>query len=272
MGVETVDVGSAPLLSRWNEWIRDEIAASDMVLVVLPAKPPDPPAFLVEIGMALGLAKPILILAPEDRPPSDLAGVQYVRASPDDSKALELHLRALVEASAVPRGLRSPPTRRVRAQPDVAAWLARSLQELAAKPELGAQDQARSLETLVAELFRRAGGLVETAEASSADAPDLAVMFDQFPALEGPLLVDVKVRRHGRPPERSALDRLQRYVLERGALLGVLVYWSPAGRLPAPAGTWPLITIDLTHLTEELETQSLPDVLAKERNRAVHGV
>jgi hypothetical protein len=269
MGVEVRDLRSMSGGAELSGWMRNEMAASDMVLVLLPESRPYPPAFMVEIGVAIGLGKPLLVLTPEGHEvPSDLAGVPYGRVAFDDSEAIALHLRALVQSLKASPGPTWTGSGHAAPQPEVGAWLAQSLRELADRDP---GERARLLETLVVELFRRAGGLVESGPPRD-DSPDVAVMFDEVPALSGPLLVDVKLYGRGQHPDRSALQQLQRYVAERGALLGILLYWSPGAEPLSQTPNLPgLIAINLSELAQDLQSRALPEVLAVARNRAIHG-
>lgn len=264
LDIDVADAGSISPGTDWTSWLRDEMSACDLIVVVLPETEPDPPAFLLEIGVAIGLGKRLLVIMPEDRrPPPGLEGIQYLRAHVNDVAAITLHLRAALQ-SAPATTLEAEPGRRATAMPELAAWLENSLSALEAQP---AGVRGRVLENLVERLFRESGGFVEESP-SPGSGPDLAVLFAEPSPVSGPLLVEVKGQSDRRRLEQGALQ-LQQWVLDRGAALGVLMYRGT--RRQEPLRSLPrIVAVDLDELPGELRTRSLAEVLAAARNRAIH--
>ena len=269
-GIDIVEYGSIAVGADLNSWLVTSVEESDLVIIALPPTAPDPAAIMVEIGVALGLRKPVLILAPKDREsPSALAGLRYVRADLDDAEAIALHIRALQKSIPEHREAAATPTARRSTEPqsEVAAWLTVSLHQLRQSSGI---ERNQLLESIVSSLFERAGGLVETAPRTD-DGPDLAVMFGADSATPGVLLVEAKATYAWRPLEQAMLQ-LERYVADRGAQLGVLIYWSPKLSVRPPDGSPRVLALDLAELPGRLEEQSLAELLAAERNRKVHGM
>lgn len=265
LGIELIDAASAPGGLGWGSWLRLAVGDADIVLVALPEKEPDPSAFMVEIGVAVGLGKPILVVVPKSRrPPLALAELPYVRADIDDSDAIALNVRAVLglrERTNEPR--RKAPT---TVQPELAQWLDTGIASL---EHLQITGQAERLESLVAELFRRAGGEVRTAESSGDAEIDMAMMFGPDAPVGGVILIEVK-RLRSRRSLIDAVRRLQVAVLERGSELGLLVYWNPNDRVNWIESAPRVISLDLSVLPDRLRTMSLAEVVADERNRAIH--
>jgi hypothetical protein len=267
-GVTFVDALSLHRSGYIVEAIRDAMAESDMVAVVFGSAEPDPAALLIEVGIAIGLAKPLLLVMPrERRPPAMLSAVQYVRADPSDVEAIGLNVRAMVKS--LETGSRVKRTSEVPPPPEgLAVWLEEAI--AAVRGASGSIESSRMLEGVVAELFERSGGQVEI---NPHAGPDLAVLMGDRSPLQGVVLVEVKRLRSQRDL-RATMHQLQSFVLERGAALGVVAYLRDREAVkPLDPGSVPLlVAIDLGELPGRLEHLSLGEVLAIERNLAIHGM
>jgi hypothetical protein len=265
-GLNHIDAGSLQSGGSFTDAIRSAIASSDLVLVILPERGPDPPAFMIEVGMALGLAKHLLVVVPKSRqPPAVLSDVQCVRADVDDVEAIRLNVRAALKDLGAPKSRRED-LAAPRPQRELASWLASMLAEL----PTDSHSAGVALERIVAELFRRAGGEVEPSPELRA-GPDLAVLLDTPSTVNGVLLVEVK-RVRGKTDLRNAMLQMQEFVLQRGAALGIVAYLNVGRTVQSPSPVPRIVAIDLTDLPQRLETQSLGEILSIERNRAVHGM
>ncbi len=187
--------------------------------------------------------------------------IQYVRAEIDDVEALRRYIRAALETERNLYADRSSAAPRV----ELASWLASTLVEIRSEPT---EIASRFLQDTVATLFRRAGGEVELSPWPNA-GPDLAVLLDAPSLATGALLVEVKQVRT-KADLRRAMLQVQDYVLQRGASLGIVVYLSMDRPIERPASVPRIIAVDLAELPSRLEAQSLGDILALARNRAVH--
>jgi hypothetical protein len=278
--IEVVDQRSAPAGVEWIRWLRAQMATSDLVLVVLSRTASENPAFMLEVGITLGLNKRVLIVNPEDGPvPPILRDLRIVGCSLEDLDALSLHVRATLKAQA---SFASPvhsaevpqPT-----DPDLGSWLENALRSLtsddSAFPHAEGSPVHRSihqhleLERIVEELFRRSGAATEWS--SRQGITDLAVMYEASPLRDAPILVTTKlVRTETRGRLRKAQSDLRVEVARRGAQLGVLAYFV-VGDKDVPFEPDPLaVAIDLRKLPELLRTQSLARVVASLRNQAFH--
>jgi hypothetical protein len=96
----------APLGAEILQSLRVAIERADPVLVVLGDAPTANP--FVEAGLALGLGKPVLIVAaPGAAVPADLAGQVIARARPDDVDAISFALDHVQKR--IPRDIRRTP-------------------------------------------------------------------------------------------------------------------------------------------------------------------
>lgn len=253
----------------WNTWLRNAIGNVDVVVVALPNSDAVPPAYMFEIGVAVGLGKSVLVVVPKSQQsPLAFAGLQEVRADPDDADAITLGLSAILGLGQAPRTGSEAKLRRRTPQPELGQWLETRLRELRALP---AMSQAHQLEQIVAELFREAGAEVQVADRGPDRGIDMAVMFGSDEPFGGALFVQVK-RAQSHHAFRDAMTQLQTAVINRGTQLGLLVYWSPIAT-PYWFETVPLVVaLDLAELPARLGSQSLVEVVAEERNRAIHAI
>ena len=264
-GIEHIDSGSPRSRAPLMDAIRDEIASSDLVLIILPGREPDPPVFMIEAGIALGLGKRLLVLVPKSRqPPAIFSEVQCLRADPDDVDAIRLNVRAALQDVGIPRGHHSEVSG-PQPQRELASWLTSVLAEL---PKTPGQAADASLEQTVADLFRRAGGQVESSPWPQ-NGPDLAVLFESPSPVAGALVVEAKHIRN-KTDLRKAMLQVQQYVLQRGAALGVVAYLSASRPIDRPAPVPRIVPLDISDLPRRLQSQSLGEILRAERNRAVH--
>jgi hypothetical protein len=89
----------------------------DIVVAVISSDPPDPNV-MIEVGMALGADRPVLVLVgPQVGLPWALRGVQYVRATPADVNAVRFHLDVFLDRLGEPDEEQEPRPVRHPSQP-----------------------------------------------------------------------------------------------------------------------------------------------------------
>ncbi|MGO9963558.1 MAG: restriction endonuclease [Acidimicrobiales bacterium] len=254
----------------WNTWIRNAIDNADVVVVVLPNSDAVPPAFMFETGVAVGLGKPVLVVVPKSRQsPLAFTGLREVRANLDDVEAITLGLSAFLGLGQVGRAGPEATLRRRTPQPELGQWLDVKLREL--QTVTSPTSQGHQLEQIVAELFRESGAEVQVAERGPDRGIDMAVMFGSDEPFGGVLFVQVK-RTQSHHAFRNAMAQLQAAVIDRGTQLGLLVYWSPIATSRWFETVPLVVALDLTELPVRLGSQSLVEVVAEERNRAIHAI
>jgi hypothetical protein len=262
-GIEVVDGRSVSVSGSIRQTLAEQVARADFCLAVLPNQP-SPNAF-IEIGLALGLAKPLALLVDRDvQLPSDLSGLTYIRAPLSNRPAIALYLDAFLAHYQSPKASRIAKGAANRLSK--ADYDATTLQISAAR--------GQALEGAVREMFGRAGYVVAPPLSSTDKAADFAVWFDDLQAsLGNPVLVEVK----GGQPTAEALakaeDKLRTALQERAGRLGLLVYRSPDSRELSANPSWPLIIrISTLRLAEALHDGSLGREILDLRNSIAHGV
>jgi hypothetical protein len=253
----------APLGAEILHSLRLAIQRADQVLVVLGDAPAPNPMF--EAGLALGLGKPLLIIAaPGVTVPTDLAGQVIARARPDDLDAInfaldQVHQRAPWDARRIPG-----PGGRPLGTDVVNRLLAR----------LSASGRAEVSSIAV---------LVEAIEASGSVAVvntgdpgfDLGVWSDDLEAIGGnPLLVEVK-----RSLVPGAVEQVLHSLADHpSARLGLVVYLEPpaedraSSRAELDQARFPVLVISLQQLLRRMASASFAEVVRDMRNRSAHGL
>ena len=251
----------APLGAEILQSLRLAIERADRVLVVVGDAPSPNPMF--EAGLALGLGKPVLIIAaPGATVPADLAGQVIVRTRPDDLDAINFALDQVQQR--VPVDTRRTP--RPSGRP-LGAEVANRL--LARLSEAGLTEAAAV--TVLAEALEASG--VTSAASTGRDARfDLGVWSDDLEAIGGnPLLVEVK-----RSFTPGAVEQVLHYLVAHPtARLGLVVYLEPTAgegsREALDQTRYPVLIISLRELLRRMASASFAEVIRDMRNWSVHG-
>jgi len=241
--------------------IRSVLLPTDRLVGLLQYPAVGNTAVLVEIGIAIGMGLPVLVIAPPASPiPAALGDVIVVRSAADDLDALQLPLKLFVRTAAS-RPSPSPTSSASHEQVD----LARFREQLATLEEAG--NDGRDLVQLVADLLRYSGAQVEE-QPSWAEGwrPDIALAIPGQEGRLGTVIVELKISRDRKTLESAAFQLVQ-YVLALRGGLGLLLY--PGSELELP--TTPMTAcLSLNRLLSELSDRSLADVLVRARNEAIH--
>jgi hypothetical protein len=255
--------GVARLGTEILQSLRLAIQRADQVLVVLGDTPA--PNSMFEAGLALGLGKSLLIIAPPGATvPTDLAGQVVARARPDDLNAINFVLDH-VQQHAVRDARRAPGPSGRPLGGDLADRL------LARVSESG--------HTVASSI----GVLIEAIEASGSVAVvntdglgfDLGVWSDDLEAIGGnPLLVEVK-----RSLMPGAVEQLLHGLADHpSARLGLVVYLEPPREDQPPSRTeldqarFPVLVISLQQLLRRMASASFAEAIRDLRNQSAHGL
>lgn len=239
--------------------VEDAIREADFVCLVLDDEQDVSANAAFELGVARGLDKPLLALS-RNRGNAVSRMPDFVRRfNVVDYDALEFHLGAFL-ANAVPsrshRKSKSGKSRSLKRH----HWSLPPLSDVT-EPE-------RVLRTITTEAFKNEGALIWT-EADADAGTDLAVWLDR---LKGPLLVELKVSRGGRPEVFSAQLELQRRAMERAAVAALLIVWCEREpeNLPEVASPYPVITTSAQALVTLANHRKLIPWVVDCRNAVVH--
>jgi hypothetical protein len=239
------------------------IAQADLVICILSGEDVATNA-AVEAGIALGLDKPVVVVAGEGvQLPTDLAGLLTVRADVNDVADLEAIAFALDQAGERPQERavsQRPPRPSGRPLGAHADRLLDRAWSLSDQPEQGAQ-------ALLEEAIELSGAAA-VKSALPDQGFDLGVWADDLDAVAGnPLLIEVK----NRISEHAVRQVLLRLHQVPGARLGLLVHLDAASPSEVPGLNYPILAICLTELLERMRTRSFAQVVRDLRNEAVHG-
>ena len=254
----------AALGARLIDAVRNAIEQADLVICVLSSEGATTNS-AVEAGMALGLDKPLVVVAGEDEtsPPYYLAGLLTVRADLDDVADLDAITFLLDQVRERPRELgvrQQPPRPSGRPLGAYADRLLDRAQSLPGRHEHSAQD-------LLAEAIEFSGAAAVRGAAPD-QGFDLGVWADDLDAVAGnPLLVEVK----SHISERAVRDVVLRLHQVPGARLGLLVHLDVDTPRGVPGLDFPVLAIGLVDLLERMRTRSFAQVVRDLRNHAVHG-
>jgi hypothetical protein len=253
--VSELDPGSLASVAEplW-ESVQALVREADFCCAVLSGAPP-PSALMFELGLAYGANKPVLILKQGDLNKAEVA-LPFAASYVADYEALEVHLDAFLQHGIA---IRAKPT--IKKRPHTALKL-----ELPDYDATTAPGQV--LERLVARAFKAEG--VPVWQDDRDVGTDIAAWAQP---LGGALLVEVKTAPRASEWIAQAQIRLQRAVLERAAVAGVLVYWSPGERRDPEVSAGPplLITISAEDVVELANKGELLRTVTQLRNAFVHG-
>ncbi|MGD0799038.1 MAG: hypothetical protein ABR910_15085 [Acidobacteriaceae bacterium] len=247
---------------------RAEIQRADAVIAVLADRAPN---VLFEIGLAVGLRKPVLVLLPPGvAPPTFVAPMNYLTSDGSDTEILRLGLTRFLSKVKGRRSRESP-------RPDTSPLVrdnslpVQSLTERIAY--LRRAGNPLEVEEFVARVLQSAG--VTAVEDSNDKGVDFAVWSDSLrDSLGGPVLIEVKAAAIDPISFQSAYDRLNKQVIESGSPAGVLLYLERKGRRFGSPGAWnpSVLWFDIEDFSIEILRKNLGEVLAERRNRIVHGL
>jgi len=234
---------------------------ADRLIALLQGSPLGNTAVLVEIGIAIGMGLPVLVIAPLGSPiPAALGDVIVVRSAADDLNALQLPLKLFLRTEAS-HPSPSPVSPASHNQVDLAMFKER-LALLQATGGSGVD-----LQKFAADLLRYSGAQVEEQPGwEEGRNPDIALAIPGEEGRLGTVIVEIKSSRN-RETLESAAFQLVEYVLTLRGGLGVLLYTGPELHLPSIPMT---VALSLDRLVTELSSQSLAEVLIRARNEAIH--
>jgi len=268
--------GSLSLQAR----LWDAIKCADFVVALLGSPSPAPNTML-EIGLAIGLGKPVLLMltSADVRLPTDLSGLLHfvIEEKPDETIAFALdNFLNQIGRSASPRKKKTSTGAPLGRK---AADILQRIESL--RKERQAQQNVRvrsatyafAVEELVRDIIDGCQLPVMSQSSKNRRQADFAIWLDELNALFGnPLIVEVK----GYSITRKHLAQISRQLVpimdsigSRGA---VVLYLGdekqPASLLPVDRGV--LLLIELETLVRRLQKQTLGETLRQLRNEATH--
>ena len=253
--------------------LRKIIRMVDLVVAVL-TNLPDDANTLFEVGVAVGLGKPVLLLLSNDcELPFNLEPFPHVRVSLRDEKAIELHLDLLIRTIRSKQGpFRYSSSGQVPVNP------VRTDDEDKLGDRVSANRQSgHQLEVEIVDLIEQAGGQVLLQNPDTPGfTPDLLVWFpNRDLELFNPAVIELKTYPLTRAMLGKIEDQLTTYLRNTGVRTAMIV--APGIEAEEPKGfrgnpALNVFLIDLERFRQLLRTGQLANHLRQERNRAAHGL
>jgi hypothetical protein len=242
-----------------GEALREVVRKADLMIAVLDPQRDNRNVFL-ELGVALGLDKPILLLssAGELLPGVTLTGIPTVRASPEDGERIAFALDQVLSA---PNRRQSPGQKPPKQTHPLGPQAEGPLSEAA-----GASPHR--LEEIVWDAIARSGVSIHS-------RPQEGVMAlwsdDLEPWVSNPLLVTVKAELQTQDL-LAAVEQVRQALAKRGAEWGLLLY---SGPIPKAVGESlqgsPVLAISIPDFLHALREEGFADIVLRLRNRRAPG-
>jgi hypothetical protein len=252
------------------ESIHAEIQSADALIVVLDSNASN---VLFELGIALGLRKPTLVLVkPGDSVPPFAAFTRYLTYTGSVTEILKLGVEGFLGTLRPHKTTKRPERQKQRVSSDQKGRLPTLSEEIR---RLRAQPQEQQLHALVHSVLTSAGVTSVQDDAGGRDrGVDFVVWSDSLRGSFGnPVLIEVKGYLEG-AQFQSAYLRLTKLVSESNSAAGVLLYLKKPGQsFEKPQGWNPLILwFDIEEFTAELVHRNFAEILVDRRNLMVHGM
>lgn len=210
---------------------------------------------MLRIGRAAERGVPAIVIVPPPLAvPSPAEGVVFAPCPVDHQSALSTHLWAFTTALGSPKIRPSKESDREPPHLDSP----RILNEL----ERSANISGWRFEEMIRAILMQAGAASLVSKGNGAD-DGVDIVFAPSDDSPGVILVEAKNGHLDERRLRDAEQRLQRYVMERKAVLGLVIYRDSNGRQFPQRRTVPLIVrLSVEELVRRLATRSLTQVLS----------
>ncbi|CAN7680752.1 hypothetical protein LJR235_005378 [Pararhizobium sp. LjRoot235] len=266
-----IDILVPDELREGTDWASDAasmIRQADLVIGVLTQERRSQ-WVLLELGMALGVQKRILLIAPpKSFVPPQIQGLITLRIALSNREALSFTLEQLLAAPApTQKSLPTPVHNKSGLGQRASTYLSQINQRIA-------DSEFASVERIVADALRESG-LEAVSESKHNDRRfDIAVWSDELqPFVGNPLLIEVRGQWRDADREKSMLRSFQMQTLKAGARWGLLIHGGdkeiPQRVLASVAPT--ILTISIEALFSNLSTRSFARIVSDLRNDRVHG-
>lgn len=219
----------------------------------------DPSGTLFELGIAVGLNRPVLLAVDRSAGPlaSEMFWLHRIDFEPGRPEPIVDAVRRM-KSPAAETGKRLSIKSPARNSP---------------VPDVGAMShlEGTELESAIADLIRATGAEVYRSGSANADGFDLAVWDASLePALPNPVLVEVKTRL--RSDWSSSLRQVEQYLNRSGGTgVALLVYRDGPSSRELKPGYPSVIPVRLDEFADELLSAPFHVVVQRRRNRIAHG-
>lgn len=235
--------------------VKSALSRSDFVSCILPADPS--PNVMFELGIAIGLGKPLLLFAEDTlKLPFDLISSRALKADSISSEGLDSYLEAFLR-TITPSSTKKRTSKREPSHRRSSFW--RELRSELSGAHL-TDDRGARFEELLTRAFEEAG-----LNPTPSPGPDFGADFAiTSPALNGafglPILVQAKASSSS-VLQQSTVEKLAQLLREKRGGAGIIVTSKETGaRTTAPQGL-PIVVVSANDLFEWLQKGSFADNL-----------
>ena len=266
-GIEVMDAASLPFSKMgYSKIIKNEIRKSDFVFVILDSK--TNPNLYFEIGLAVGLKKPIFMIV-DNRVdiPFDLREIVYVKTTLDDIEKIEFALDQFLYQ--VPKKRRYPHKEKKKLEIFLdASVFINQIESLSGFNGL-------EIERYIANLFEKNENIISVKQQPQYvdKGVDMALWIDSTESILGnPILVEIKSGILSKSRLLHAEEQLRKYIENTNSSVGLLIYFDKNGKtfhqnkIRKPLVIW----LELRGLISELSKNTLEQVVVNQRNRIFH--
>jgi hypothetical protein len=249
--------------STLAEALRESMAAADLVILVLDPKQNNSNVFL-ELGVALGLRKRVLVLAPMSDllPGIDLSGIPVIRASLHDLERIEFALRQILAA---PQKKDRPGKKRPRKTHPIGNRADELLKELT--PDIDSQHLAELVWKALAE-----SGVTTTAETNHKEDIRAVWSDDLAPWVSNPLPIEIRAMERDPKALEGLIEQFTKWLEARGAAWGLLLHSGTlTGTVQERLKNSPVLAISAEKLFAALKKEGFADIVRRLRNDRFHG-
>jgi hypothetical protein len=268
-GLETIRLDEMEAGQSIYELVRKSINRADYVIAVM-GEGKTNENVLFELGMATGLRKHVLVLAPQEGfMPSDIAGLTYLRTDPGNREAIEFGLDQLLSSPEKKPDLEIPGRRETHPIGETADKLMKRLQLL--REDDGAREA--DLIEVICEALQESGvsTLAKESRMGKRRIADLAVWSDDLePWIGNPLIIEVKKHLTSRKDLERAIQDVATLLDETRSPRSLLIYLEakPAILYGSPYDPR-IMVLSAEEFVSGLRDVGLGDFLLRTRNENV---
>ena len=239
------------------------ITKADVVCALLHDK--NSPNVYLELGYALGLRRPVIIIGKSPILPMTLSNQFWIKTSPDDRKALTFQIQAFLANVHSQKPRRSEPIASLAPRRTSSAKLTSpGMPEFAIERDLlNALQNSFEIELITPQ---------PRDDDDRGYIPDFAIWLATAPrTIESPVIIEVKSGRLGSAALGRAVDQIRTFAQAKDVRTALIVIGGKRQRLRRVVSLAPLIfVLGSEEIQELLASGKLVETLRRERNRFAH--
>jgi hypothetical protein len=270
-GLETIRLDETMRGLSISESIRKSMEGADYVIAVMGENPPNANV-LFELGIATGMGKQVLVLAPQDaKIPASLAGLTYLRTDPHNRVAIEFALDLLLSAPNKARAIPQAPGDR---ETHPIGNSADRLLETLRLSRLAGDLKETQLIDIISEAIKESGvsTLSKESRLVGKRVADLAVWSEDLePWVGNPLIIEVKKTLTEKKHLESTIQHISTLLDETRSPRGLVIYLDANPSVLYGGAYDPrILVMSVEEFIGGLRNLGLGDLLREARNESAH--